>query len=448
MKKRTISVLLVVLALMAAAVSALPAGAQSSGDKPQDIEVGVTATELHIAVVADVENPLAPGLFKGAVTGVKAAANYLNSKAGGGGLAGRKVVVDFYDSKLAASETRNSVIKACQNDVAMVGTEVLFLTNVDDIVNCPDKAGQAVGIPDLAGFSTGVPETCNPMAFPAQGASIDCSQITNNPQTYYGNAGIAKYLLKQNKNDLHGPMIMPNDTKDANRGGTVIALGYIQAGVKPEQGQTVARSGRDPQSAYTNIVQQMKSDGSNWAFSSLAANGVLALRDEAQIQGIDAKSVSWLCSACYGNTTVSDNASSFEGEWQPLGYLPFNETSKNATLKAFVTNVEKLGEQPDSFSLYGFQAAIAFRDAVNATVKAHGVNGLTRTNLIAGIKTLTDFDADGMVGTHSFKTGITSSCFVASQFVNGKWVRKYPSKPGTFDCKASNTETIKANLNG
>ena len=46
---------------------------------------------------------------------------------------------------------------------------------------------------------------------------------------------------------------------------------------------------------------------------------------------------------------------------------------------------------------------IAFRDAVNATVKANGVNGLTRANLIAGIKTLTDFDADGMAGTHSYK---------------------------------------------
>ena len=34
----------------------------------------------------------------------------MNSKAGGGGLAGRKVVVDFYDSKLNPNETTNAEI--------------------------------------------------------------------------------------------------------------------------------------------------------------------------------------------------------------------------------------------------------------------------------------------------------------------------------------------------
>ena len=51
-------------------------------------------------------------------------AKYLNSKAGGGGLAGRKVVVDFYDSKLNPNDTTNAEIQACENDVAMVGTVV------------------------------------------------------------------------------------------------------------------------------------------------------------------------------------------------------------------------------------------------------------------------------------------------------------------------------------
>jgi hypothetical protein len=32
------------------------------------------------------------------------------------------------------------------------------------------------------------------------------------------------------------------------------------------------------------------------------------------------------------------------------------------------------------------------------------------------------------------------------QFKSGKWVRQYPTKKGTFDCKSSNTVNIKANL--
>ena len=64
-----------------------------------------------------------------------------------GGLAGRKIVVDFIDSKLSADEARNAVIKACSEDFAIVGTSAIFLNNVDDIEACEDKAGAATGHP-------------------------------------------------------------------------------------------------------------------------------------------------------------------------------------------------------------------------------------------------------------------------------------------------------------
>jgi hypothetical protein len=76
----------------------------------------------------------------------------------------------------------------------------------------------------------------------------------------------------------------------------------------------------------------MKADGSNWGFSAGSANAVLALRNEASLQGIDPASVSWMCGACYGSTTVPSNAAAFEGEWQSLGFLPFDETRTNKTL--------------------------------------------------------------------------------------------------------------------
>ena len=95
------------------------AGAQSSSsEKPKATDVGITEKEIHVAVIADVDSPLAPNLFVAAVDGMKGWAKYINSKAGGGGLAGRKVVIDFYDSKLNPAETKNAEITACQNDVA------------------------------------------------------------------------------------------------------------------------------------------------------------------------------------------------------------------------------------------------------------------------------------------------------------------------------------------
>src|SRR5438874_13142736 len=102
------------------------AGAQSSDETPKATDVGITATEIHIAVVADVDNSIVPNLFKPDADAVVGVGKYLNSKAGGGGLAGRKVVVDFYDSKLNPTATTNAEIQACGNDVAMVGTSSVF----------------------------------------------------------------------------------------------------------------------------------------------------------------------------------------------------------------------------------------------------------------------------------------------------------------------------------
>ena len=100
----------IVIAL-AVAVLGTTASAQSSGnDKPKATDVGITDKEIHVAVIADVDSPLAPNLFKASVDGMNGWAKYINSKAGGGGFAGRKVVIDFYDSKLnpARPRTRKS----------------------------------------------------------------------------------------------------------------------------------------------------------------------------------------------------------------------------------------------------------------------------------------------------------------------------------------------------
>ena len=70
------NLVVVCLVLVALAVPAVgTAAAQSSNEKAKATEVGVTATEIHIAVIADVDNPFAPGLFQGAVDGVKAGAH-------------------------------------------------------------------------------------------------------------------------------------------------------------------------------------------------------------------------------------------------------------------------------------------------------------------------------------------------------------------------------------
>ena len=81
------------------------------------------------------------------------------------GIAGRKVVIDFIDSKLNPNETRNATIQACADDFAMVGGEALFLNNVADMTGCVNAAGQPIGIPDVPGLALDPAQQCSPVSF-------------------------------------------------------------------------------------------------------------------------------------------------------------------------------------------------------------------------------------------------------------------------------------------
>ena len=134
MKRSMVMVIVSALALAAVLVSGAPAFAAAAA-KDGATDVGVTKDEIRIVVVADVDNPFKPGLFQGAVDGVRAAVKHINAT---GGVAGRKLKVDFIDSKVNAATTRNAIITACDEDFAMVGTAAAFLTNVEDETGCKD----------------------------------------------------------------------------------------------------------------------------------------------------------------------------------------------------------------------------------------------------------------------------------------------------------------------
>src|SRR4051794_2702240 len=88
----------------------------------QASDVGVTATDITIEVMADVGSPLAPGLFQGNVDAVNAFAKYWNAH---GGIGCRQVKVVTWDSKLSAEESKNGLITGCKNAFAMVGNNAL-----------------------------------------------------------------------------------------------------------------------------------------------------------------------------------------------------------------------------------------------------------------------------------------------------------------------------------
>jgi hypothetical protein len=417
-----------------------PTSAQSGAEAPRGTDVGVTAKEIHVATIADVDNPFAPGLFKGAEVGAEAAAEYLNSKAGGGGIAGRLVVVDFIDSKLNANESRNAVITACENDFAMVGGAMLFLASADDLNSCTDNGGMATGLPDMAAFATSVVESCSPVSYPVNPPQLDCKTAQSSPQKYTSNAGVARYLVKKyGKGKVHGAMIYANDTKDAERGSRSILDAYQAVGIKADQ--YTGQSGRAPQSFYTPIINKMKADKSNFGTSYANLPNMIA---EAKLQGLTG--VTWIGSYSTANTGGGD-AANYEGMLAELHFLPFDEGSRNPALQGYLKYVPSA--ERDQYSVFAWTAMLAFASAARAVVDKGGVNALTRKALLGtGVPTLTNFDAGGMIGNVDIFHRVTSPCYLVEQIKGGKFHRVYPTKAGTFDCKKSNLVTTKADLIG
>jgi ABC-type branched-subunit amino acid transport system substrate-binding protein len=434
--RKTLSVSIAGLSVLAALFVSAPGGAHSNGSG----EVGVTAKAIKVAVIADVDNCIVPGVLKGIVDGVQGWGKYVNAN---GGIGGRKVEVDFIDSHLNPNDARNAAIKACSDDFALVGTAALLLNTIDDIVNCPDSSGKATGLPDLAAVVTNSAEGCAPTGFPITPPNVTCASLSQTPQTYVVNNGDSKYLVSKNK-DLHGSFVLAGDSPSVARGSKVLNKAAQAAGIKADHEWTV--TGSAPQSEYTPIIQQMKAANSNYGLSLQAVTGVVAERQEAVLQGLTDPNIVWECTlACYYDDSFIKAAGAVNGEYMPLTFLPFDEGTANPMTKNFVKYVGKANLS--GFASWGFTSGLLFEQAAKAVVQKHGDSGLTRTNLLAELKDIHDFNGQGMVATTDIGNKTPSPCFMLDQYKNGKFLRVYPTQRGTFDCKKSNLYTFRDDLN-
>ena len=412
--------------------STVAAGATAQSPKPAAADVGITDREISLAVVADVDTPIVPGLFKAAVDTMRAWAKYVNKH---GGVAGRKVTIDFYDSKLNPNEARDAAIKACSDNFAMVGGEALFMTNVDDIVGCEDAQGSPIGIPDLPGLTLDPAELCSPVTFVFQSSGSYCETRDQSPQTWLVQTGDARFYLKQQK-DLHGVFIVPADLQSAKNAQQAVFEGAVEVGIEKDGQGFYDVSAMAPQSALTPVVQGVKNNGSNFVYNGSSFGTMVLLRREAKVQGVDSVDV-WACNqGCYDAEFLQQGGADVEGTYSVLATLPFyTEYKSNATLRAVVKElggVEKLTAN----AVASLIAALLFQQAAEQAVADGGT--LTRQSLLDALETTSDFDAGGMIGPTNIGAHEPPACIVMTQVKNGKWTRAYPKKSGTFDCNPKN----------
>jgi hypothetical protein len=223
------------------------------------------------------------------------------------------------------------------------------------------------------------------------------------------------------------------DSSFASLGG-LRDIGGVDKGIKSDG--DFDRSGFAQQSEYTPIVQAMKAKGSNYGQCTGQYTCTVLLRKEAALQGINSQVKVWDCGVqCYDRKFLQSGGADVEGEFVDTLFLPFYDAREQKANKMLTNFVKFTGKDKiDGFGDYAWSAAVAFRDAVNAVVKAHGINGLTRANLFAALNNIHKFDADGMFAPIDLSGRKASNCHVLMQVKNGNYVLVQPTKPGAFDC--------------
>jgi hypothetical protein len=309
----------------------------------------------------------------------------------------------------------------------------LFVTTIDEMRSCNDKAGVTTGIPDIP-FVTSQLQQCSDQSFPIAAPTVECATKDQHPQTFDANVGRGYYFAKK-YGDLHGIYVFENSSKGARDSEFASGLGGLRdVGVSSDSDFGISSPAL--QSQYTPFIEAMKAKNSNYGQCANPYPCTVALREEAVLQGINDQVKVWDCGVqCYDKKFLQSGGDVVDREYVDTPFLPFydaRERKANRMLANFVRYTGK--NKVDGFGDYVWSAAVAFRDAVNAIVKAHGVNGLTRANLFAALNNIHKFNADGMFGTIDLARRKVSDCHVLTQVRNGAFVRVQPTKPGTFDC--------------
>ena len=422
----------------AASASGSVGPAKITGPVAPGSDIGLTSSEIRVGMIADVATAVAPGLFQKNVNAVKAWAGLVNAN---GGLAGRKVVVDFCDGKLDANATTNCVIQACQNDFALVGTAANVLTDLSDLDGCKNAAGNAIGLPNLAAVAF-PPLACDKMTYMAAGYGQYCTTSSDKPQTYTVNDGEFRYY-KTLDSGLHGIWVYNGDVPTVRIAQVPTFQAGSDLGIKKDGQGFYTSSGTAPQSALTPLVQVLKQNQSSFGYGGATTANAVLIRKEAQLQGVNSVKV-WACQGCYDSGFITQGGSAVDNEYTATAYLPFyTDWQDNAALKSLVNAVGGVNNI-DGNSLMSYVDALLFQDAVTKATANGGT--LDRQTFFAAMSKETAFDADGVTGPTNYAAHTVSACIAISQVQNGDWKRVFPAKAGTFDCNPANVATVKLNL--
>ena len=126
----------------------------------------------------------------------------------------------------------------------------------------------------------------------------------------------------------------------------------------------------------------------------------------------------------YGRPFVELAGEAAEGTLMPLAFAIFEDAPTNPTVARFVEWFERTapGRAPDFYAAMGWASADMMVQALEAAGPAP-----TRDAVMAWLRTLTNFDAHGLLAPCNPAGKVTSPLFMVATVEGGQWRRVYPA---------------------
>lgn len=373
-------------------------GEEGDGSSAASTDVGVTADTITIGVVADLTG-VVPGLFKAAPDAVEAFAAMVNEEHGG--IHGRELVVEVYDTGTNDNGNRLAYEEACGEVFASVGSESAFDTGgYESVREC--------GFPHLAGFTTDDAVDELPFVFPR--TSPD-----------YVNVGAARYLAEQFPEAVRQTAMFYGNLPVTELAARQLMEARRSVGWDFVYEQPVATL----ESNYTPHALEMRDRGAE-AFAFIAdVNNIVRLQKAMREQGFSVV-VADVNTQGYSADYLEAVGPAGEGSYVPLGHALLEEVDQIEALQDYVSWLEEVvpDAQPTSNGLQAWIRAQLFFEAAMAVGPE-----LTREALITELETIADWDAGGLIPPIDVGDPVPEEgCFVLAQVQDGAYVRVFPDE--------------------
>jgi ABC-type branched-subunit amino acid transport system substrate-binding protein len=371
-------------------------GGGASGPRPcaaASNAPGVSATTITVGNISTISGPV-PGLGTPSVSGVRAYLAYRNSL---GGVCGRKLVLKAADDGLENLRYRSALTEMNTSTLGLVGgfaggdagaLDVLASGNIPAVLNA---------------FNDGMQDA--PTAFDINPPFAKVDAITAK----------YKYLYDQGVRTASVATIaQASSLSELNQ-----QVARMEAvGIKVIHRQELPLSTL----SFDAPARAVANSGADYFIFLGALNLNSSMARSLHDTGYKLKFEEFL--TAYGSTFIGDAGPGAEGVTSWTRSLPVEDGTGNPQMKAFLEWMGRAapGIATDTFAADSWAAAKAFFDSLEALP-----GPITRAALIAQLKTLTNYDADGFYGPINLGAKQARGCSVAMKVVNGKWTRLYPS---------------------